>query len=272
MPGRHPNRVPYTPVCSRAVTDAPLLEFDPDPTAVIEPSSWFPPIDIAPRAVLTWMTDVYDAVMAEHAFVEHHVFHAESAHHPIREIEYEGTPLVVVNAGVGAPVATALLEVLIALGCTTLVACGSAGGLVADCPPGTVVVPTGSVRDEGVSYHYAPPAAVATQDAALQDGLRAACRAAGLEVREGLTWTTDALFRETQRKVEERIARGCVAVEMEAAALATVARFRGVRLGHAVYVADTLSGDEWDSTHLIRPDRAFRRRFFAAAARACIAA
>jgi uridine phosphorylase len=58
---------------------------------------------------------------------------------------------------------------------------------------------------------------------------------------------------------------------MEAAALATVAAFRGVRLGYAVYVADTLHGDEWDATQLVTPDAAFRRRLFAAAAAACLA-
>lgn len=251
------------------MADAPILEFDADPSAVIEPAAWFPPIDIAPRAVITWMTDVYESVMAEHASIERHVFHAESAHHPIREIVFEGESVVVVNAGVGAPLASALLEVLVALGCTTFVAVGSAGGLVEDCPPGTVVVPSGSIRDEGVSYHYAPPAAVARHHERMQAAVAAACRTAGFEIRTGLTWTTDALFRETRSKVARRIAQGCVAVEMEAAALATVASFRGVRLGHAVYVADTLHGEEWDATHLVRPDSVFRRRFLEAALRAC---
>ncbi|HSF86536.1 MAG TPA: nucleoside phosphorylase [Acidimicrobiia bacterium] len=251
--------------------EAPILDFDADRTAVIEPSSWFPSIEIAPRAIITWMTDVYESVIAEHRVVERHLFQAESAHHPILEITYAGTPLVVVNAGVGAPLSAALFEVLIALGCTTFMACGSAGGLVAECPPGTVIVPESSVRDEGVSYHYAPAASLAVHDPEMQSALAAACRGAGFSVDRGSTWTTDALFRETRTKVADRIARGCVAVEMEAAALATVAQFRRVRLGHAVYVADTLHGEGWDATHLVRPDKAFRRRLFDAAAQACLA-
>ncbi len=153
--------------------------------------------------------------------------HAESAHHTVWEIEFEGRPLVVVSAGVGAPLATALFEVLIALGCRTFVACGSAGGLLPDAVPGTVVVPTESIRDEGVSYHYAPHALVAPHHEEMQRFVRDACSAAGFDVRDGRTWTTDALFRETPAKVASRIEQGCVAVEMEAAALATVARFRG---------------------------------------------
>ncbi len=106
----------------------------------------------------------------------------------------------------------------------------------------------------------------------MQRIVRASCESAGFDVGGGLTWTTDALFRETPVVVASRVAEGCRAVEMEAAALATVASFRGVRLGYAVYVADTLHGDEWDATVLISPDAAFRRRLFAAAAAACCAA
>lgn len=253
------------------MTDAPILEHDAAPAAVIEPAAWFSPIDIAPRAVITWMPDVVAAVVADHGGVEVHRFSVESADFPVWQVEWEGTPLVVALAGVGAPLATLVFETLIALGCRTFVACGSAGGLVPDGAPGTVVVPDGSIRDEGVSYHYAPAARVARHDAGMQQRVRVACAAAGLVVRTGLTWTTDALFRETPALVAARVDEGCLAVEMEAAALATVAAFRGVRLGYAVYVADTLQGDEWDATRLVTPDAAFRRRLFAAAASACLA-
>ncbi len=249
--------------------DVPLLEYDPVPSAVVEPNTWFAPVDVPKHAVITWMPDVVDAVLGEHEPIERARLQAESAVHPVWEIAFEGRPLVVVLVGVGAPAATLLFEMLIALGSTTFVACGSAGGLLEECVPGTVVVPDGSVRDEGVSYHYAPAARVAVHDPGMQSAVRAAC--AAFNVRSGLTWTTDALFRETSARVAARVAEGCVAVEMEAAALATVARFRSVRLGYAVYVADTLHGDDWDPTHLVAPDAAFRRSLFDAAARACLA-
>jgi hypothetical protein len=62
----------------------------------------------------------------------------------------------------------------------------------------------------------------------------------------GMTWTTDAFYRETRGKVERRVAEGCLTVEMEAAALFAVARFRGVSLGQVLYAGDDLSGDVWD--------------------------
>jgi uridine phosphorylase len=255
------------------MTDAPLLDHDADRRAIVEPSAWFEPIDIAEHAVITWMPGVVRSVLAEHSeAVLRHRFETESADHPIWEIDFEGRRLVVVVAGVGAPLATLLLEVLIALGCRTFVACGSAGGLVAGAWPGTVVIPSAAVRDEGTSYHYAPPATLAPHDPRMQRALRHECSEAGFDVRDGLTWTTDALFRETSAKVARRVEQGCVAVEMEGAALATVAAHRGVRMGHAVYVADTLHDDDWDPTHLVTPDDAFRRRLWDAAGRACLSA
>lgn len=253
------------------MNDAPILEHDPSPTAVVDPSAWFAPMEIAPHAVITWMPDVVEGVVAELGGVERTRFAAESAVHPVWEVDYAGQPLVVVLAGVGAPAATLLFEMLIVLGCRRFVACGSAGGLVPEAGPGLVVVPEASVRDDGVSYHYAPPARFAVHDEGMQREVEAQCRAGGMEVSTAPTWTTDALFRETAQQVAVRVAEGCVAVEMEAAALATVARFREVKLGYAVYVADTLHGDEWDREGLVRPDVAFRRRLFDAAARACLA-
>jgi uridine phosphorylase len=46
--------------------DAPILEFDPSPIAVIEPNEVIDPIDIAPRVVLCFFQDVIEKVVAEH--------------------------------------------------------------------------------------------------------------------------------------------------------------------------------------------------------------
>jgi len=59
--------------------------------------------------------------------------------------------------GIGAPIAAAILEELIALGCRRFVACGSGGVLIPELKRGTVVIPDSAVRDEGTSYHYLPP-------------------------------------------------------------------------------------------------------------------
>ncbi len=62
----------------------------------------------------------------------------------------------------------------------------------------------------------------------------------------GPTWTTDGLYRETPARIARRRAAGCLTVEMEAAALFAIARFRGVELAQIVYAGDDVSGAKWD--------------------------
>ena len=64
------------------------------------------------------------------------------------------------------------------------------------------------------------------------------------------TWTTDAFYRETRKKVEERQAEGCITVEMEAASMAAMARFRGKHVLHFFYAADNLAASEWEERSL----------------------
>jgi nucleoside phosphorylase len=145
-----------------------------------------------------------------------------------------GGRVAVCCMGIGAPAVVAQLEVLVALGVRRFLSIGTAGGLGPAQAPGDVVVLTGAVRDEGVSYHYAPGDADAHPDAALTDALAHALADAGMHLTRGSTWTTDAPYRETVEEIAEYRRRGVLAVEMEAAALFTVARTRGVALASAV--------------------------------------
>lgn len=251
----------------------PILEFDPSTSAIIEPSSWHQPIAGLPsRAVITWMRDAFERLIEVQPSIERKRFVAETIDNPIYEVEVDGETVVVALATVGAPASAALFETMIAIGCNTFIAVGSSGGLVAEHPPGTVVVPDAAIRDEGVSYHYAPAARTAHPDPHLQETLRRSLTECGLAPITADVWTTDAFFRETSAKVQSRVAEGAVAVDMEAAALATIADFRDVRLGHAVYMADTLHSDEWDPTLLIERDTDFRYGLLTGAIAACVAA
>ena len=111
---------------------------------------------------------------------------------------------------------------------------------------GHVVVPTSAVRDEGTSYHYAPPdAAVAPHPRALA-AIDTVLTDAGVPYERGRTWTTDAFFRETRDKVDRRRDAGCITVEMEASAMFAAAAFRGATYGQLLYAGDDLSAKEWD--------------------------
>lgn len=249
---------------------APILDFDPVTSAIIEPAALYPRTDDLPhRCVITWMGDAFKQFEASHDLVERRRFTLETVDNPIYEFDVDGEKILVTIANVGAPAAAALFEALIALGCTDFVAVGSSGGLVPELPPGTVVVADAAIRDEGVSYHYAEAALLAHPDAPLQSLVADAYRAAGNQVATGIAWTTDAFFRETSATVAKRVAQGAIAVDMELSALAAIAKFRNVKLGHALYLADTLHSDQWDPTELVDRDTNFRYALLMTAAHAC---
>lgn len=224
----------------------PLSEHDATVPAFIEPSEQIGRRDVPEACVVTFFGDVVDRLV-EHrgarVLVENRW---EDGPHPLLEIEHEGQRLAVLRSGVGAPLAGALLEEVIAAGCRSFVACGGAGSLHADLTLGHVVVVSAALRDEGTSFHYLPPSRRVEADADARRVLEAVLAERGVPFVSGPTWTTDAPYRETPGKVAARRDEGCLTVEMEAAALIAVARFRGVRLAQVVYCGDDLSGSTWD--------------------------
>lgn len=224
-----------------------ILEFDPSPTAVIEPGETIDPVDVPERVVLCFFQDVIQDVVARHGGRQIDVLVSEIGQNPVYELDYGGSRLALVHPGVGAPLAAGTLEELIARGCRSFVACGGAGVLVPDVALGHVIVPTSAVRDEGTSYHYLPPGETAVPDPDAVAGIIATLERHGVPHVAGPTWTTDAIYRETRGKVERRAAQGYITVEMEAAAFFAVAAFRGVAFGQLLYAGDDLSGSSWDA-------------------------
>jgi uridine phosphorylase len=143
----------------------------------------------------------------------------------------------------GAPQSVLVLEKMIALGVSRIIAAGWCGSLREEVRIGDVVLPSGAISEEGTSGHY--PGAQCTPSATLIAPLRSVLISAGLRIHEGTVWTTDAPFRETRAKVETYQSRGVLSVDMETSALFTVSRFRGVDLAVVLVVSDSLSGLKW---------------------------
>lgn len=226
--------------------DAPILEFDPTPTAVIEPSEVLKPKDIPPHAVLCFFQDVIEKTVREFPSRTIGKLVSEVGPNPIFELDYGGRRLALVHPGVGAPLAAAFLEELIARGCRAFVACGGAGVLVPELALGHVIVPTAAVRDEGTSYHYLPATRTVEPTERALASVLATVRRRDVPHLAAPTWTTDGLYRETRERMRRRVAEGCISVEMEAAAFFAVARFRGVEFAQLLYGGDDLSGESWD--------------------------
>jgi len=190
--------------------------------------------------------DVVSAIASVRGARQVASLHSEHGVHPIFELEHRGERVAFFQPGVGAPLATAFLEEAIDYGCRTLVACGGAGALDAGLTLGRPVIVSAAVRDEGTSYHYLAPSRLIEAAPAVVSVMESVLGRSGVPFATGTTWSTDAVYRETREKVLLRRAEGCITVEMEAAALLAVARFRGVVLGQLLYAGDSLAGDSWD--------------------------
>jgi uridine phosphorylase len=135
----------------------PILEFDPSPEALIEPSKIIQARDLPEHCVICFFSEVIDKVIAGHNAQVAVKNHWEDGPHNIYEISYRDKRLAFFHPGVVAPIAAGLLEEAIAFGCRKFIACGGCGVLEKDIAVGHLIVVSGAIRDEGVSYHYLPP-------------------------------------------------------------------------------------------------------------------
>lgn len=247
----------------------PILEFDPSPEAFIEPAKIHKVHDLPEHCVICFFKEVLDKVVEEHNAQVVVKNSWEDGPHYIYEISYQGQRLAFFHPGVGAPIATGLLEEAIAFGCRKFIACGGCGVLAKDLAVGHLIVVSGAIRDEGVSYHYLPAGREVVANPVGVDTLVKIINERGLPYQIGKTWTTDAPYRETLTKIQKRREEGCLTVEMESASLIAVAQFRNVLFGQALYGGDDLSGAEWDNRQW-QSRREVRENLFWLCADACL--
>ncbi len=110
------------------------------------------------------------------------------------------------------------------------------------------MIPTEAYRDEGMSYHYAPPADYIE----IKNHAKVASifKELNLPYIEGRVWTTDAILRETVGQFNLRRGEGCLAVEMELAGVQSVCDFYGFELYNFLMTGDILSESEYNVSGL----------------------
>ncbi len=159
---------------------------------------------------------------------------ARNREYKIVNATYDGAPLTVCSTGIGCPSATIALEELAAVGVDTVIRVGTIGALQPGIEVGDMVVATGAAKNEGTTKRYEPVEypAVPTYDvlSALVDAAEATQEDAD-DVHVGPVATDDAFYAETDAVVDDWEAAGLLAVEMEAAALFSVARRKGLAAG-----------------------------------------
>lgn len=232
-----------------------LHEFDPMQSAVINPWDICPPLENCPKTVVACFPANLTAYAAErYGGVEIASTSNANGPVPLYRISAFGQTLGLTMALVGAPCAVGEFEELFSFGAERIVVFGTCGVLdsgIADC---AILLPSRAVRDEGVSYHYAPPSDEIDVNVGTLDRMARFFSEKHLSHTTGKAWTTDAFYRETRDKVNRRRASGCMAVEMECSALAALAQFRNKQIAHFLYAADNLDREIWDKRSLSNED------------------
>jgi len=154
-------------------------------------------------------------------------------------IKADKEELCVLQAPAGASAAVLLLERLYAYGVEKVVALGCCGALE-KLAENVFFVVRKALRDEGTSYHYLPPSRFVTLDESAADIVEGVLRGNHVSCESCVTWSTDGFFRETKEKVKARRAEGCRVVDMECAALAACAAYRGKVFSQILFTADIL--------------------------------
>ena len=220
--------------------DIPILEYDDDPRAVLEPTHEGFPMRLPEKAVFAFLGGAIDRYAQANGARIAEYFISATKDFPIYIVQHAGQELCLVQAPVGAPAAVQILDFLIGYGVKKIVSAGSCGALT-ELEENAFLLPVKALRDECCSYHYLPPARFIETSEEVNAAIRRVMGKLGLPLQDCVTWTTDGFYRETREKIALRRQEGCAVVEMECAALAACAKFRGAEFGQILYTADSLA-------------------------------
>ena len=159
----------------------------------------------------------------------------------------DGVKVSVTSTGIGGPSASIAMEELYRCGADTFVRVGTCGGMQLEVKSGDLVIATGAIRMEGTSKEYAPIEFPAVADLEVTNALVAAAKEKKEAFHTGVVQCKDAFYGQHEPEVkpvsyellnkwEAWKRMGCLASEMESAALFIVGSALRVRVGSVFLV------------------------------------
>lgn len=173
----------------------------------------------------------------------------------------DGVKVSVTSTGIGGPSASIAMEELYRCGADTFVRIGTCGGMQTEVKSGDIVVATGAIRMEGTSKEYAPIEFPAVANLDVINALVEGARKEGCEFHTGVVQSKDSFYGQHEpekmpvgyklvQKWEAWKRLGCLASEMESAALFVVASYLHVKIGSIFLV---VANQEREKLHLDNP-------------------
>lgn len=224
----------------------PILEFDNNKDAIIDPDKLAQKNEkfAYDKLVISFFKEAIDKLLEEKKISEYRLMKQEN---PYMVYKFNDCDVLLIHGQLGCPACGGNLELLISLGIKKVMFCGGGGVLDKSISVGKLMVVTGAIRDEGFSYHYIKPSRIIYSNKETNALISQYLLSKGIEYFEGITWTTDAFFRETVDKVKSRRDEGAKIVEMEQAGCIAVSVFRNIKYGAIIYGGDDVSSSSWDN-------------------------
>ena len=159
----------------------------------------------------------------------------------------DGIKVSVCSTGIGGPSAAIAMEELVNCGADTFIRVGTCGGMQQQVLSGDLVIATGAVRMEGTGQEYAPLEYPAVSDFEVLKALEEAAGKLSMRRHFGVVHCKDAFYGQHNpellpqssillQKWDAYMKMGCLASEMESAALFIVSNYRKVRCGTVLLV------------------------------------
>lgn len=180
------------------------------------------------------------------AKIAEHLENAEKVADSREYVTYTGTldgvKVSVTSTGIGGPSASIAMEELVKCGAHTFIRVGTCGGMQEFVNSGDVVIANGAIRMEGTTKEFAPIEYPAVADISVTTALMESAKEQGISSHVGVVQCKDSFFGqhepevmpvsyELENKWQAWVRMGCLASEMESAALFIVGSFLRVRVG-----------------------------------------
>lgn len=159
----------------------------------------------------------------------------------------DGVKVSVTSTGIGGPSAAIAIDELSKCGAHTFIRVGTCGGMQENVMGGDLVIANGAIRMEGTSREFAPIEYPAVPDPEVMSAMIRAAKKQDIRYHVGVVQCKDSFFGqhepevmpvsyELQNKWEAWLRMGCLASEMESAALFIAGSFLRVRVGSCCLV------------------------------------
>ncbi|MBQ7126384.1 uridine phosphorylase [bacterium] len=173
----------------------------------------------------------------------------------------DGEKVSVTSTGIGGPSAAIAMEELVKVGAEVFIRVGTCGGMNIDVKGGDIVIATAAIRAEGTSKEYAPIEFPAVANLDVTTALVQAAKNLDYSYHTGVVQCKDSFYGQhapetkpvsydLQNKWEAWKRLGCLASEMESAALFVVASYLNVKVG-SVFL--TVANQEREKLELENP-------------------